>query len=68
METRSLGSLQATVVGLGCNNFGGRCDQAQTTAVIDACLEHGITYHLHPGVWSALRSHTRWLRVMSQPT
>ena len=33
-----------------------------------ACLEHGITYHLHPGVWSALRSHTRWLRVMSHPT
>jgi linoleoyl-CoA desaturase len=34
-----------------------------------ACRAHGITYHLHPGVWSALRSHTRWLRSMSiQPT
>ena len=29
------------------------------------CRAHGITYHLHPGVWSALRSHTRWLRSMS---
>jgi linoleoyl-CoA desaturase len=33
-----------------------------------ACRDHGITYHLHPGVWSALRSHTRWLRLMSVPT
>jgi linoleoyl-CoA desaturase len=32
-----------------------------------ACRDHGITYHLHPGVWSALRSHTRWLRLMSTP-
>jgi linoleoyl-CoA desaturase len=30
-----------------------------------ACREHGITYRLHPGVWSALRSHARWLRTMS---
>jgi linoleoyl-CoA desaturase len=33
-----------------------------------ACRDHGITYHLHPGVWSALRSHTRWLRLMSAPS
>jgi linoleoyl-CoA desaturase len=33
------------------------------------CRAHGIVYHLHPGLWSALRSHTRWLRSMSvQPT
>lgn len=31
------------------------------------CRDHHITYHLHPGVWSALRSHTRWLRSMSTP-
>ena len=30
-----------------------------------ACDANGIAYHLHPGVWSALRSHTRWLRQMS---
>ena len=33
-----------------------------------ACTEHGIDYHLHSGVWSALRSHTRWLRLMSVPS
>lgn len=30
-----------------------------------ACRDHGIGYHLHPGVWAAIRSHTRWLRLMS---
>jgi linoleoyl-CoA desaturase len=30
-----------------------------------ACDDHGVTYHLHPGVWSAICSHTRWLREMS---
>jgi linoleoyl-CoA desaturase len=30
-----------------------------------ACDANGVAYHLHPGVWSALRSHTRWLRQMS---
>jgi linoleoyl-CoA desaturase len=29
------------------------------------CRDHGVTYHLHPGVWAALCSHTRWLRLMS---
>jgi linoleoyl-CoA desaturase len=29
-----------------------------------ACGEHGIAYRLHPGIWQALCSHTRWLRVM----
>jgi len=30
-----------------------------------ACATHAITHHLHPSVWSALRSHGRWLRAMS---
>ena len=33
-----------SVVGLGCNNFGGRIDADQTQQVVDAALEHGITY------------------------
>jgi len=28
MRTRKLGSLDVSVVGLGCNNFGGRVDEA----------------------------------------
>jgi linoleoyl-CoA desaturase len=33
-----------------------------------ACDDHGVAYRLHPGVWTALRSHARWLRAMSVPT
>jgi aryl-alcohol dehydrogenase-like predicted oxidoreductase len=45
MEYRNLGKsgLQVSVVGLGCNNFGGRLDEAQTKTVIDKCVEEGIT-------------------------
>ncbi len=44
MEHRSLGSLSVSVVGIGCNNFGKRLDQAATTAVVDAALEAGINF------------------------
>lgn len=45
MELRRLGTsgLKVSAVGLGCNNFGMRIDQAQTQAVVDAALEAGIT-------------------------
>ncbi len=32
-----------SVVGLGCNNFGGRVDRAGTRAVVEAALDVGIT-------------------------
>lgn len=41
---RSLGPLTVSVVGLGCNNFGGRIDAAQTDAVVGAALEVGINF------------------------
>src|SRR3954469_22789853 len=43
MDTRTIGSLPVAVVGIGCNNFGGRIDQAATQAVVDAALDEGIT-------------------------
>jgi aryl-alcohol dehydrogenase-like predicted oxidoreductase len=41
----SLGNsgLLVSVVGLGCNNFGGRLDLAGTRAVVDAAIDAGIT-------------------------
>lgn len=42
MQTRPIGSLNVSVVGLGCNNFGRRIDYDQTVAVIDAALDAGI--------------------------
>jgi aryl-alcohol dehydrogenase-like predicted oxidoreductase len=43
MRTLGDGGPEVSVVGLGTNNFGGRCDYEQTRAVIDAALEEGIT-------------------------
>jgi aryl-alcohol dehydrogenase-like predicted oxidoreductase len=45
MRYRPLGDsgLLVSVVGLGCNNFGGRLDLAGTRAVVDAAIDHGIT-------------------------
>ncbi len=44
MEIRKLGSLDVSVVGLGCNNFGRRIDLTATAAVIDASLDAGINF------------------------
>jgi len=44
MLTRPLGSLQASVIGLGCNNFGRRVDAAGTKDVLDAAIEVGVTF------------------------
>src|ERR1700759_1669892 len=43
MQTRSIGTLEASVVGLGCNNFGGRIDETATDRVVHAALDAGIT-------------------------
>src|SRR5437763_16246734 len=44
MNTRLIGSLQVSVVGLGCNNFGWFIDEAQSQRVIDAAIESGINF------------------------
>jgi aryl-alcohol dehydrogenase-like predicted oxidoreductase len=44
MQTRRIGSLEATLVGIGCNNFGWRIDEQATAAVVDAALDAGITF------------------------
>ena len=36
--------MEVSVVGLGCNNFGGRLDLAQTETVVDAALDAGINF------------------------
>src|SRR5581483_7589445 len=46
LPTRRLGdsALDASVCGLGCNNFGRRVDREGTRAVVDAALEEGVTF------------------------
>ena len=45
MDYRPLGNsgLLVSVVGLGCNNFGGRIDLGASRAVIEAALDEGVT-------------------------
>jgi aryl-alcohol dehydrogenase-like predicted oxidoreductase len=58
METRALGSLQVSVVGVGCNNFGSRLDQAGTTNVVLGALEAGITFFDTADIYGATKSET----------
>src|SRR3954453_15966134 len=44
MNTRRIGSLEVTVIGLGCNNFGWRIDAQATARVVDAALDSGINF------------------------
>ncbi|MGH9135310.1 MAG: aldo/keto reductase [Ilumatobacteraceae bacterium] len=44
METRRIGTLEVSAVGLGCNNFGMRVDADGTRAVVDAAIAAGINY------------------------
>lgn len=43
METRRIGRLTVSAVGLGCNNFGVRLDEGQTRDVVRAVVDAGIT-------------------------
>ena len=46
MEIRRMGTdgPEVSVVGLGCNNFGMRIDEAESAAVVHAALDAGITH------------------------
>ncbi len=56
METRALGSLRVSVVGVGCNNFGSRLDQAGTTNVVLGALEAGVTFFDTADIYGATKS------------
>jgi len=44
METRKVGSLEVSLAGLGCNNFGMRIDEDASQAVVDAALDAGVNH------------------------
>jgi aryl-alcohol dehydrogenase-like predicted oxidoreductase len=56
MRTRRIGSLEVSVVGLGCNNFGGRLDQQATDGVVGAALEAGVTLFDTADIYGGARS------------
>ncbi|MCB1187087.1 aldo/keto reductase [bacterium] len=56
MEMRKIGSLSVSAIGLGCNNFGGRLDSAQTTEVVSAALDSGINLLDTADIYGATKS------------
>jgi aryl-alcohol dehydrogenase-like predicted oxidoreductase len=57
MESRSIGSLSASVIGLGCNNFGRRMtDESRVRAVVDASIDAGITFFDTADIYGGTRS------------
>jgi aryl-alcohol dehydrogenase-like predicted oxidoreductase len=56
MEKRTIGSLSVSLVGLGCNNFGIRLDQARTTQVVQAAIATGIDFFDTADVYGGTKS------------
>ena len=56
MEKRKIGSLEVSVVGLGCNNFGGRLDAEATARVAHAALDAGINFFDTADIYGGTRS------------
>lgn len=56
MPVRQIGSLDVSVVGLGCNNFGGRIDEASSVEVVQAALDAGINFFDTADVYGGTRS------------
>jgi len=44
MDTRRIGSLEVSVIGLGTNNFGFFMEEEAVAPVVDAAIEAGITF------------------------
>ncbi len=44
MKTRRIGSLEVSLVGLGCNNFGWRIGADASASVVNAALDAGINF------------------------
>jgi aryl-alcohol dehydrogenase-like predicted oxidoreductase len=56
METRLIGTLEVTVVGLGCNNFGGRLDADATARVVHAALDAGFNFFDTADIYGGTKS------------
>ena len=56
MQKRTIGSLEVSVVGVGCNNFGVRSDAATSAAVVDSALEAGINFFDTADIYGASKS------------
>jgi aryl-alcohol dehydrogenase-like predicted oxidoreductase len=53
---RRIGSLEVSLVGLGCNNFGGWLDAAQTATVLYSALDSGINFFDTADIYGGTKS------------
>jgi len=56
MDTRRIGSLDVSLVGLGCNNFGMTIDEAASARVVAAALDAGITFFDTADIYGGTKS------------
>jgi aryl-alcohol dehydrogenase-like predicted oxidoreductase len=56
METRRIGTLSVSAVGLGCNNFGMTIDYDASARVVDAAIEAGITFFDTADIYGGTKS------------
>lgn len=55
-EFRRIGSLDVSVVGIGCNNFGRKLDEDATAKVVNAALEEGINFFDTADIYGGTKS------------
>lgn len=60
MKYKNLGTsgLRVSIAGLGCNNFGAKCDEAGTKTVVHKALDEGITFFDTADIYSRGASET----------
>src|SRR5262245_10236927 len=56
LPTRRIGSIEVSIIGLGCNNFGMTIDEARTREVVDAALDAGITFFDTADIYGGTKS------------
>jgi len=56
LDKRKIGSLEVSLAGLGCNNFGWRIDADGTAAVVSAAIDAGINFFDTADIYGAGQS------------
>ena len=65
MERRKIGSLDVSVVGLGCNNFGRRLDAEATAKVLHSAIDSGVTFFDTADIYGGTLSETYMGQAMA---
>jgi len=60
LEKRNIGSLEVSLAGLGCNNFGWRIDAAGTAAVVNAAIDSGISLFDTADIYGGGKVRSTW--------